>query len=351
MASGIRSSYGFAPNPRLNSTVPFEIDVNGLGGHSLPTLHELAKASPWGDGRVTLGFAFDGFPYLPKEYLDPLMSRLAEYKIPLIQTHISWKPGKPSTPKALDEKGILDSRWLMAHSNMSKEDADLYRRRGVHYSSTPSTEMQMGLAFPVICFREDLGVKDLGSLGVDCHTNNSAFMPGEARIGLQGARAVKGQIAEEAGKMPNTIGLTVEEAFNLATIRGARAMKMEQQIGSISEGKLADLVIFDANSPAMVCAALHDPVAAIILHSSPADIDTVVVDGIIRKTSGKLVDVELDDGGKQVVGKDSLSWKDISKALIKTRERIQSETKKMDFRDGKQKVMQAFYMTDDDLAD
>ena len=122
------------------------------------------------------------------------MAKLAEYKISLIQTHISWKPGKPSTPKTLDELGILDKRWLMAHSNMTKEDADLYRKRGVHYSSTPSTEMQMALVFPVACFRDDLGVQDLGSLGVDCHTNNSAFIPGEARIGLQGARAAKGKV-------------------------------------------------------------------------------------------------------------------------------------------------------------
>ena len=98
----------------------------------------------------------------------------------------------------LDEKGILDNRWLMAHSNMTKADADLYRERGIHYSSTPSTEMQMGLVFPCACFRDDLGVKDLGSLGIDCHGNNSAFMPGEARIGLQGARAARGEVSNVA---------------------------------------------------------------------------------------------------------------------------------------------------------
>ena len=67
VASGIRSSFGFCPNPRLSSTTPFEIDVNGLGGHSMPTLETLAAESPWGNGRVTLGFAFDGFAYLPRE--------------------------------------------------------------------------------------------------------------------------------------------------------------------------------------------------------------------------------------------------------------------------------------------
>lgn len=161
----------------------------------MPTFDQLAKEAPWGNGRVQLGLAWDGFPFTPKEYVDMLMSKVKKYEIKLIQTHISWKSGKPSTPQQLDQLGLLDDRFLAAHSNMTREDADIYRKRGVHYSSTPSTEQQMSLVFPVVAFRDDLGVKDLGSLGVDCHTNNSAFMPGEARIGLQGARGARGQVS------------------------------------------------------------------------------------------------------------------------------------------------------------
>lgn len=151
--------------------------------------------------------------------------------------------------------------------------------------------------------------------------------------------------------MPKTVGLTVEEAFNLATIRGARAMKMEDQVGSIREGKVADLVIFDALSPSMVCGALHNPVAAIIQHSSPADVDSVMIDGVVRKQAGKLVDVELDAGGKQVAGKETLSWHDVAQNLLRTRERIQSEAEKVDYKDGAHKVMVSFGMSEDDLAD
>ncbi len=156
---------------------------------------------------------------------------------------------------------------------------------------------------------------------------------------------------EKDGKMPKAVDLTVEEAFNLATIRGAHAMKMEDQVGSIKEGKLADLVIFDANSPSMVCGALENPVAAIILHSSPADIDTVIVDGVVRKQSGKLVDVDLDETGKRVTGKENLSWLDVARNLLRTRERIQPETEKVDYKDGAQKVMQAFGLSEDHFAD
>jgi cytosine/adenosine deaminase-related metal-dependent hydrolase len=196
ISSGIRSVYGYCLNPRLSSVNPFTIDNNSFGGHGLSAFEELASLIPaTGDGRVRLGLAFDAFPYTPKEYVDMLMSKVNEYKIDLIQSHISWKPGKPSAPQAIEKLGVLDNRFLMAHSNMSKEDAELYRKRGVHYSSTPSTELQMALAFPVMAFRDDLEVKDLGSLGVDCHANNSAFIPGEARLGLQSARAHRCEVS------------------------------------------------------------------------------------------------------------------------------------------------------------
>ena len=126
---------------------------------------------------------------------------------------------------------------------------------------------------------------------------------------------------------------------------------MEDQLGSIAEGKLADLVIFDANTPSMVCAGVHDPVAAIILHSSPKDVDTVIVDGIIRKQDGRLLDVKLDDRGKQVAGKDSLSWNDVAQNLVSTREHIQSEYEKIDMQDAEKKVMEAFYMSENDFGD
>ncbi len=374
VASGLRSVYGYSFNPRLSSTDPITIDQNGFGGHAMPTFDELFKASPWADGRVKLGISWDGFAFAPKEYVDMLMAKINEAKIDLIQTHISWKPGMPSMPQAIDKVGALDGRFLMAHSNMSKDDADLYRKHGVHYSSTPSTELQMALAAPVMAFRDDLEVKDLGSLGVDCHSNNSAYLPGEARLGLQSARAARAQVgglqdpkqvgdeeaseandllqvAEKKGKVPLTVGYSVEEAFNLATIRGAHAMKMLDQIGSIAEGKLADLVIFDANSPSMVCAGIHDPVAAIVLHSSPADVDTVIVDGVVRKQNGKLLEVQLDDDGKQVAGTGSLKWSDVASNLTRTRRRIQAEAEKIDYKDGESKVMEAFHIQESDLED
>jgi cytosine/adenosine deaminase-related metal-dependent hydrolase len=63
------------------------------------------------------------------------------------------------------------------------------------------------------------------------------------------------------------VNKTVEQAVNLGTIVGARALQMEEEIGSLAVGKRADIVVFEALSPSIAVAAQYDPMAAMVLHS------------------------------------------------------------------------------------
>ncbi|KAK5686879.1 hypothetical protein LTR17_026763 [Elasticomyces elasticus] len=348
-SSGLRSIYCYSPPLAVTSWDPFTLNQNSLTEDVFSTLSSLAKASPLGDGRITIGFAFDAFHFLPKQYLDMLMSTLAS--IPLITLHYCFGPtGSFSIPQAIESKGYLDERFLIAHStNMPREDVALYHKRGVHLSSTPSTEMQASMGGPVPCFNnkyEGQNVKVLCSLGVDCHSNNSAYLPGEARMALQSARGQRSQAFLDAGKQTRSTGdYTVEEAFNQATIRGARAAKMGDSIGSIAVGKRADLVIFDATSPAMICGAVKDPVAAVVLHSSPADIEMVIVDGIVRKRGGKLLSVGLENNGKKIVrGRGQLAWSDVAKELLASQGKLEKKLEGIDFEKAEVGLMEAWHI-------
>jgi cytosine/adenosine deaminase-related metal-dependent hydrolase len=77
--------------------------------------------------------------------------------------------------------------------------------------------------------------------------------------------------------------------LNLGTIARARAIGMEALIGSLEEGKLADVLVYDMLSPGMVGAAQVDAGAAVVMHSCARDVDMVIVDGIVRKEEGNLV--------------------------------------------------------------
>lgn len=152
-------------------------------------------------------------------------------------------------------------------------------------------------------------------------------------------------------KLVSQVGPTVEETYNLATILGARAAKMGDKIGSIAKGKFADLVLFDMSSPAMVAASIHNPVAAIIMHSSPADVDTVIVGGRIRKQSGKLLPVKVDGEGQSVAGKDTLQWPDVARAVIESREGLQKQIDGIDMVEGEERVKDWFHINDSMLVD
>lgn len=80
--------------------------------------------------------------------------------------------------------------------------------------------------------------------------------------------------------------MSVNQAFLLATRNGGLALR-RPDLGVITEGAKADLVIWDGESPALL--GWRDPVAAVILHANVGDIEHVLVDGKFVKRDGKLV--------------------------------------------------------------
>ena len=70
-----------------------------------------------------------------------------------------------------------------------------------------------------------------------------------------------------------------ETVLEMATINGAKAMGLEDQIGSIEAGKRADFIVIDMDAPHLTPA--WDPVSTIAYAATGADVDTVVIDGKI----------------------------------------------------------------------
>jgi cytosine/adenosine deaminase-related metal-dependent hydrolase len=238
----------------------------------------------------------------------------------------------------LSEYGLLDNSILFSHANgISASDAALLVAKGAHISTTPETEMQMGLGESV-AFRSD--TKHHASIGVDCHANNSSDLLTQLRLGMQHARAAENAQAMGQGKYPS-VGIKVEEVFNLGTIQGAKAINMEDRIGSIQVGKRADLVVFDASSPGMVCAAEEDPVAAVLMHAGVGDVEIVIVDGLVRKEGGKLVDVRVLDGLSGTEMGKEITWGEVRSGLLKSRARIHKKGQGQD----RQAAMQFLYKT------
>lgn len=240
---------------------------------------------------------------------------------------------------------------LLSHcTGATPHDATLLRSSGAHASSTPSTELQMALGQSVAF--SPLDIQSQSSVGVDCHSNNSGSIPSELRLLLQSSRGTYNQTFIDQDKIPRKVNKTVEEAFNLGTIAGARAVGRANELGSLKVGKKADLLIWDATSPSMVCAAEEDPVAAIVLHSSPADLECVIVDGIVRKESWMLNNVDFSEGKEFWGGETGIwGWKQISRELVRRRGEMMEKFGKIDMDISRKGVIQGFYIDESKLVD
>ena len=232
-----------------------------------------------------------------------------------------------SVVDTLDSYGLLGPNALVSHAtNLTESDVEKLAKSKAWISSTPDTELQMGHGYPV-CFREDCA--DRMSLGIDCHSNNSSDIMTQMRLALQCERANRNEKSIVQGKNLRSLNLSVQDAFRLGTIQGARAIHMEDKVGSIEKGKLADLVIFNGRSPGMACAAEQDPVAAIVLHSSIRDVDTVIVDGQIRKRHGNLVPVDINPQLEGVtISSQRADWEKVVQELLSSRKRIETAIEK-----------------------
>jgi len=90
----------------------------------------------------------------------------------------------------------------------------------------------------------------------------------------------------------------VRDVLRFATLGGAEALGLGSVVGSIERGKAADVIVLRTDR--LHLAPLNDPVAAVVLHAGPADVDTVILGGDVVKEGGALVAGRAEDARRLV---------------------------------------------------
>lgn len=286
MEAGIRAVFGYGYFPAPVAKPAFTDHSQRIAdARRIKTEH-----LPSDDALVTMGIALTEVGLLPFELSKAEVESARELDA-LVVTHTGcvWGSQLCMGVKEFHAHGLLGSDQVHVHCNsLPDEDFDLLARAGAKVSSSPETEIQMGMGHPVIGRALERGMHP--SLSCDVVSLNSGDMFTQMRLGLQFERCMRNDAINARGDDPASLDLTVRDALSWATLYGAEAMRLDSRIGSLTPGKQADVIVVGGERLNLV--PLPEPVGAMVVQANPANVQTVLVGGRVVKRGGRLVGVD-----------------------------------------------------------
>jgi 5-methylthioadenosine/S-adenosylhomocysteine deaminase len=207
----------------------------------------------------------------------PIVTHISETKR---EVDDSLKAKGASPVDYLSRIGFLNDRVIAAHMVWpSAEEIGILKKAGVGVVHNPQSNMKLasGVAPVPKMIAEGLRV----GLGTDgAASNNDLSMWEEMDTAAKLHKLISGD--------PKV--MTAEQAFELATIGGARALHMEKEIGSIEKGKRADLVL--VNRDALNQIPLYNVYSDLVYATKASDVETVIINGRVVMRDRRLLTLD-----------------------------------------------------------
>ena len=186
----------------------------------------------------------------------------------------------------LNHIGVLGPRGVAAHSAwLTMREVGMMGEAGMSVSTCPASNMKLatGGVAPIPEFMQN-GVNV--SLGTDGNTtNNTLDMFAEMRIlGL----------LQKSNRWDATV-TNAQQLLDFATINGAKAVGMQDSIGSIEVGKYADIVILDGKAPNLRPILPENMVANIVYSGNSLNVKTVMCQGDIVVEDGVITTLDTEE--------------------------------------------------------
>lgn len=215
-------------------------------------------------------------PYsLDVEHLRLVASQAEELDVPVLM-HVAEMPDEVATLRKtrnqspvefLDELGLLNRRLVAAHCIfVSEADISLLKARevGVAHAMVANIKSAKGVS-PAL---------DMFTKGVRVGLATDGPMSGNT-LDVIGQLGYVAKVHKLEKKDRNV--MPAADVVDMATRGGAFALHMEDRIGSLEVGKLADIIVVDRESPRMV--PFYDVYAALVYAAVPTDVRTTIANG------------------------------------------------------------------------
>ena len=253
------------------------------------------------NGRIKV-FLGPHSPYTASEDLLKKVRELAdEYNMGI---HIHVSETQKEINDSLDEKGLRPFEYLekigflgpdvvAAHCVwLSDEEIEIIKKHGVKVSHNPCSNMKLASGVsPVSKLIENDICVSIGTDGASSNNNLDLIEELKTASLLQKVSTLDPKV------------LSSDEAIEMATIKGAETLGLDDEIGSIEVGKKADIILIDTNSANMVpdSSSLSSNV---IYSANGSNVDTTICDGKILMENKKLVvldEQEIYDKARQAI--------------------------------------------------
>ncbi len=192
---------------------------------------------------------------------------------------------------AFAEPGVLGPHNIFNHcTRIPEETWKLFGAAGVNVTVNPRSDALFGFDDDSFAYQQAIDHGLTPALGIDLDTAFGSDLFGEmhALFGQQRSAMRYRRFRGEAG-VPAPI--SVQAVLQAATVNGARAAGLESEIGSLTPGKQADIIMVRTDGVAVF--PVSNAIGTIVQAVERADVDTVMVAGEIRKRAGKLVGVDV----------------------------------------------------------
>jgi cytosine/adenosine deaminase-related metal-dependent hydrolase len=194
-------------------------------------------------------------------------------------------------PVEFAEAGVLGPHNIFNHcTRVPQETWKLLADAGVNVTVNPRSDALFGFDDDTFAYQiaSDLGMKP--ALGIDLDTAFGGDMFGEMHA-LFGQQRSAMRYRRFRGETDAPAPISVDAVLQAATMNGARAAGLEDQIGSLTPGKQADIIMIRTDSVSVF--PITNVIGTVVQAVERADVDTVMVAGVLRKRAGRLLHIDV----------------------------------------------------------
>ena len=188
----------------------------------------------------------------------------------------------------LKENGVFDCKTILAHGVWtSVEDAEELKNYDTAISHNPISNQKLGSGIANIKMLLEKGI--IVGLGTDGQgSTNTLDMFEEIKSAAYLQKVVNKSATAISGF----------DVLKMATIDGAKALGLENEVGSIEVGKKADVIVINLDKPHLI--PVHDIYSTLAYSVNGADVETVIIDGKIVMEDRKMLTIDEEMVKKEV---------------------------------------------------